>query len=297
MAVDLAMGLTLAMMEGGMDPTPGQSASRPGLDVAHPSTADPDAETALLELRAIHKRFGALEVLRGVDLKVQKQEHLTIIGPSGSGKSTLLRVINFLEPPTSGRVFFRGQQVGVRRGDQRGRIDERTLTQTRARIGLVFQRFNLFPHLTAMGNVAIGPRRVLGLPRAEAEDRALRVLRRVGLEAKRDVHPDRLSGGQQQRVAIARALAMEPELMLFDEPTSALDPELVGEVTHVMRELAAEGMTMIMVTHEMAFAREVTDRVLFMDEGRIVEEGPPAQVLDNPTHPRTRAFLRAVTER
>jgi polar amino acid transport system ATP-binding protein len=238
-------------------------------------------------VRGLQKRFGKLEVLRGVDLDVAAGEVVVLIGPSGCGKSTLLRCLNGLEMPTAGDV----RVCGVSLSDPRA-----NLNALRQRVGMVFQRFHLFPHLTALQNVALAPRRVLGLPAPEAEARGRGLLERVGLEAKADVYPEQLSGGQQQRVAIARALAMEPELMLFDEPTSALDPELVGEVLNAMRSLAAEGMTMCIVTHEMGFAQEVAHRVLFMDEGLFLEEGPPQQVLRNPTHPRAREFLARVLQ-
>jgi polar amino acid transport system ATP-binding protein len=221
----------------------------------------------MIEIRDLHKSFGDLEVLRGIDFRVEQGEVVCVIGPSGSGKSTLLRCINLLEQPTSGQVFVGGVEVT----DPDVDIDA-----ARRRIGMVFQQFNLFPHLTALENVTIAQRRVLGRDKAEAERVAHDNLARVGLTDKADAYPAQLSGGQQQRVAIARALAMEPELMLFDEPTSALDPELVGDVLAVMRHLAGDGMTMIVVTHEMSFAREVADRVAFIDHGVFVEEGAPA---------------------
>jgi polar amino acid transport system ATP-binding protein len=236
----------------------------------------------MIEIRDLHKSFGELEVLRGIDFRVQQGEVVCVIGPSGSGKSTLLRCINLLEQPTSGQVFVGGVEVT----DPDVDIDA-----ARRRIGMVFQQFNLFPHLTALENVTIAQRRVLGRDKAAAERVAHENLARVGLTDKAHSYPAQLSGGQQQRVAIARALAMEPELMLFDEPTSALDPELVGDVLAVMRHLAGDGMTMIVVTHEMSFAREVADRVAFIDHGLFVEEGPPAQVIGNPEHERTRTFL------
>jgi polar amino acid transport system ATP-binding protein len=236
----------------------------------------------MIDIRDLHKSFGELEVLRGIDFRVQQGEVVCVIGPSGSGKSTLLRCINLLEQPTSGQVFVGGVEVT----DPDVDIDA-----ARRRIGMVFQQFNLFPHLTALENVTIAQRRVLGRDKAAAERVAHENLARVGLTDKAHSYPAQLSGGQQQRVAIARALAMEPELMLFDEPTSALDPELVGDVLAVMRHLAGDGMTMIVVTHEMSFAREVADRVAFIDHGLFVEEGPPAQVIGNPEHERTRTFL------
>ncbi|MEU3189160.1 amino acid ABC transporter ATP-binding protein [Streptomyces sp. NPDC006992] len=245
------------------------------------------ADTAAIEVRGLRKSFGELEVLRGIDVTVRRGEVVCVIGPSGSGKSTLLRCVNLLEEPTSGTVRVAGTEVT----DPEVDID-----RVRRRIGMVFQSFNLFPHLTALGNLTIAQRRVLGRGRAEAEEVARRNLRRVGLTDKESGYPAQLSGGQQQRVAIARALSMGPELMLFDEPTSALDPELVGDVLAVMRGLADEGMTMLVVTHEMSFAREVADRVVFMDDGLIVEEGPPEQVVGAPRQARTRAFLARVLD-
>ncbi|MEU2080858.1 amino acid ABC transporter ATP-binding protein [Streptomyces albus] len=240
-----------------------------------------------IEVAGLHKSFGELEVLRGIDLTVRSGEVVCVIGPSGSGKSTLLRCVNLLEEPTSGTVRVAGTEVT----DPDVDID-----RVRRRIGMVFQSFNLFPHLTALGNLTIAQRRVLGRGKAEAEDVARRNLRRVGLTDKEGSYPAQLSGGQQQRVAIARALSMGPDLMLFDEPTSALDPELVGDVLAVMRRLADEGMTMLVVTHEMSFAREVADRVVFMDGGTVVEEGPAEQVVATPRHPRTRSFLSRVLD-
>jgi polar amino acid transport system ATP-binding protein len=237
---------------------------------------------SVVRLEAVHKSFGDNHVLRGIDLEVRSREVLTIIGPSGSGKSTLLRCVNLLEPLDSGRIFFEGEEI-TRKG-----VD---LSATRQRIGMVFQQFNLFPHLTVMNNLTLATRRIRRQPRAAAEARALELLERVGLTEKAGQHPHQLSGGQQQRVAIARALMMDPHVMLFDEVTSALDPELVGEVLIVMRDLARDGMTMLVVTHEMQFAREVGDRLIFMDEGRIVEQGLPADVLDRPQEERTRRFL------
>jgi polar amino acid transport system ATP-binding protein len=236
----------------------------------------------MIETHDLHKSFGELEVLRGIDFRVEQGEVVCVIGPSGSGKSTLLRCINLLEQPTSGRVLVGGVDIT----DPDVDIDA-----ARRRIGMVFQQFNLFPHLTALENVTIAQRRVLRRDKAAAERVAQENLARVGLTDKAQSYPAQLSGGQQQRVAIARALAMGPELMLFDEPTSALDPELVGDVLAVMRRLAGEGMTMIVVTHEMSFAREVADRVAFIDDGLFVEEGPPAQVIGDPKHDRTRTFL------
>jgi polar amino acid transport system ATP-binding protein len=252
------------------------------------------AEPAL-SLRGIHKRFGDLEVLRGVTLDVEKGQVVCILGPSGSGKSTLLRCINLLEPPEEGEIFLDGRDIckgpGAGTGEQSWELDF-----VRQRVGLVFQQFNLFPHKTALENVTMAPIRVLGKDKAEARENGRELLERVGLGDKLDQYPERLSGGQQQRVAIARALAMEPQVMLFDEVTSALDPELVKEVLDTMRELASEGMTMIVVTHELGFARDVGDRVVFMDGGVIVEQGKPADVLDNPSEARTQKFLGLVLE-
>jgi ABC-type polar amino acid transport system ATPase subunit len=238
---------------------------------------------AAVELQDVHKQFGDNVVLAGIDLAVAPGEVLVIIGPSGSGKSTLLRCINLLEPLQSGRIFFEGEEI-TRKGAN--------VSAVRQHIGIVFQQFNLFPHLKVMDNLTLAARRIKKLPRGEAERRAHELLHMVGLEEKADQHPHQLSGGQQQRVAIARALMMAPHVMLFDEVTSALDPELVGEVLIVMRDLAQSGMTMVVVTHEMQFAREVGDRLIFMDEGRIVEQGRPADVLDNPREERTKRFLR-----
>ena len=248
-----------------------------------PGAADPKA----IEVAGLRKAFGELEVLRGIDFSVARGEVVCVIGPSGSGKSTLLRCVNLLEEPTAGRVTVAGTEVT----DPDVDID-----RVRRRIGMVFQAFNLFPHLNALENLTIAQRRVLGRDRAEAERIARANLERVGLSDKAAAYPAQLSGGQQQRVAIARALSMEPELMLFDEPTSALDPELVGDVLAVMRALAQDGMTMLVVTHEMSFAREVADRVVFMDGGVIVEEGTPEQVVGAPQHERTRTFLARVLD-
>jgi polar amino acid transport system ATP-binding protein len=247
----------------------------------------------VLRIERLHKAFGATEVLRGIDLAVDRGEVLCVIGPSGSGKSTLLRCINFLEEPTSGLVYVDGEPIGYRvdPAGRRVRESSREINRLRERIGIVFQAYNLWPHRTALGNVIEALLVVRRLPRADAEAMGLAMLERVGLADKAHEYPSRLSGGQQQRVAIARALAMKPEIMLFDEVTSALDPELVGEVLKVMRGLAADGMTMIVVTHEMAFAREVADRVVFMDGGLVVEEGPPAELLARPRNERTRRFL------
>jgi polar amino acid transport system ATP-binding protein len=259
------------------------------------STASP---SALLSLRDIHKRFDATEVIRGISLDVSKGETVCIIGPSGSGKTTLLRCINFLEIPDSGAVWLDGALIGPAAGQAWHSRDFQTrLNRTRAQVGMVFQRFNLFPHMTALRNVAQPLMTVRGLSRVDAEARAARMLERVGLKDKTHRYPSQLSGGQQQRVAIARALAMEPKLMLFDEATSALDPELVGEVLGVMRALAAEGMTMLVVTHEMSFAREAASRVVFIDEGVIVEQSSAAEIFATPRDPRTKAFLRRVLDR
>jgi ABC-type polar amino acid transport system ATPase subunit len=249
----------------------------------------------VIRLENIHKWFGSLEVLRGIDLEVHRGEVVVVIGPSGSGKSTLLRVINYLEPFQEGTIYLNGKPIYQRYQDGRVvRDSEQTIRQIRARIGMVSQRFNLFPHMTVLQNVMTGPVNVRRLAKNEAEARARALLERVGLADKMHASPAQLSGGQQQRVAIARALAMEPEAMLFDEVTSALDPELVGEVLRVMRGLAADGMTMVVVTHEMGFAREVADRVVMMDEGLIIEEAPPQRFFTAPTNPRTQAFIDAV---
>ena len=243
----------------------------------------------ILELQGVHKRFGDLHVLRGIDLRVQKGSVVCVLGPSGSGKSTLLRCINLLEPPDEGRIVLEGKEItgGARAAD---------LDYVRRRVGMVFQQFNLFPHKSALENICMAQETVLDRPRDQAVEKARELLDRVGLSDKADEYPDRLSGGQQQRVAIARALAMDPHVMLFDEVTSALDPELIKEVLDVMRELANEGMTMIVVTHEIGFARDVANDVVFMDEGVIVEEGPVKRVIDSPREQRTRQFLGLVLE-
>jgi polar amino acid transport system ATP-binding protein len=248
----------------------------------------------MVRLQGIHKSYGDLEVLRGVDLDIQKGEVVCVLGPSGSGKSTLLRCVNLLEPPQKGEIFLEGKDIckGEGSGESSWNLDF-----VRQRVGIVFQQFNLFPHKSVLENVTIAPEKVLGRTSEESRATATRLLERVGLADKLDQYPERLSGGQQQRVAIARALAMDPHVMLFDEVTSALDPELVKEVLDAMRELAEEGMTMMVVTHEMGFAREVGDRVVFMDGGVIVEQGKPVDVLDNPSHERTKKFLGLVLER
>jgi ABC-type polar amino acid transport system ATPase subunit len=251
---------------------------------------------AMLSLRGVCKRFGDLEVLRGVDLEVKKGEVVCVLGPSGSGKSTLLRCLNLLEPPEEGDIHLEERSIcrgpGSGTGEQSWELDF-----VRQRVGIVFQQFNLFPHKSALENVTMAQEKVLGRSSGEARQKGVELLERVGLGEKLNEYPERLSGGQQQRVAIARALAMDPHVMLFDEVTSALDPELVKEVLDVMRELAEEGMTMIVVTHEIGFAREVADRVIFMDGGVIVEEGKPADLLENPRQERTKQFLGLVLER
>jgi polar amino acid transport system ATP-binding protein len=252
---------------------------------------------AMVKAERVHKRFGSLEVLKGISLEVAPSEVMCLLGPSGSGKSTFLRCINHLENIDGGRLWVAGGLVGYRQANGKlYELRESEIARERAQIGMVFQRFNLFPHMTAIGNVVEAPIRVKKQSKAEATKRGRELLDRVGLADKIDEYPSRLSGGQQQRVAIARALAMQPRLMLFDEVTSALDPELVKEVLDVMRELAREGMTMIVVTHEMGFAREVADKVVFMDGGVVVEEGPPASVLDSPREERTKRFLGLVLE-
>jgi polar amino acid transport system ATP-binding protein len=243
----------------------------------------------MLRLEAVHKRFGDLHVLRGIDLSVARGGVVCVIGPSGSGKSTLLRCINLLEPPDDGRIFLEGKEItGAQKTD---------INFVRRRVGIVFQQFNLFPHRRAIENISLAQEKVLGRSAEEARVKSKALLERVGLSDKVNEYPERLSGGQQQRVAIARALAMDPHVMLFDEVTSALDPELVKEVLDVMRELASEGMTMVVVTHEMGFAREVADHVVFMDQGVVVEEGPPRQLLAQPREERTKRFLGRVLER
>ncbi|HEY3367115.1 MAG TPA: amino acid ABC transporter ATP-binding protein [Symbiobacteriaceae bacterium] len=249
----------------------------------------------MLQIQDLHKYFGKNEVLKGINLDIRPGEVVVVIGPSGSGKSTLLRCVNFLEEPTHGRILFRGEEVGRKQvGDRHLHLPEKVLDEQRTHLGMVFQRFNLFPHMTALENVTDALIHVKKLDKVRALEAGMKLLIRVGLVEKKDEYPNRLSGGQQQRVAIARALAMEPAVMLFDEPTSALDPELVGEVLQVMKDLARDGMTMMVVTHEMGFAREVGHRLIFMDGGVIVEEGKPADVLASPQKPRTKEFLAKV---
>jgi polar amino acid transport system ATP-binding protein len=253
---------------------------------------------AMIEIKRVSKSFGALQVLREVDLNVNRSEVVCLIGPSGSGKSTLLRCVNFLESYDAGEIRIEGRLIGyVDGGAARRPMPARELRTMRREIGMVFQHFNLWPHMSALQNVAEPLRRVRGLGADEAGERALAMLKRVGLADKAETYPGRLSGGQQQRVAIARALAMQPRLMLFDEPTSALDPELVGEVLEVMRSLAAEGMTMLIVTHEMGFAAHVADRIAFIDAGRIIDQGPPKQVFHESAEPRVRQFLQTYHDR
>ena len=239
----------------------------------------------MIKVANLKKQFGKLQVLKGIDENIEKGEVVVVIGPSGSGKSTFLRCLNLLEQPTSGEIIFDGVSITEKRND---------INKQREKMGMVFQQFNLFPHLTVMENITIAPIRVKGMSKDEAEKIAMNLLKRVGLEDKANTYPNKLSGGQKQRIAIVRALAMSPEVMLFDEPTSALDPEMVGEVLEVMKSLAKEGMTMIVVTHEMGFAKEVGSRVLFMDEGVIVEQGKPQELFNNPQHPRTQDFLRKI---
>jgi polar amino acid transport system ATP-binding protein len=240
-----------------------------------------------LELENVHKSFGANEVLRGIDLAVAPHEVVCLIGASGSGKSTLLKCVNLIEPVTSGRIVVDGEEITARGVD---------VNRIRRKIGIVFQAFNLFPHMTVLDNITLGPRKALGLGRADANRAAEELLERFGLSEKRLEYPDRLSGGQQQRAAIVRALAMKPKLMLLDEVTSALDPELVGGVLEVIRELAESGMTMVIATHEMGFARDIANRVCFLDAGLILEEGPPARIFESPENPRTQQFLQRIIE-
>jgi polar amino acid transport system ATP-binding protein len=257
------------------------SAQLPASRPAPGGSAPPDA----LRVQDLHKAFGRLEVLRGIDLTVVEHEVVCLIGASGAGKSTLLRCINLLEPIDAGRIWIEGLEITAHGVD---------VDRVRRRIGIVFQAFNLFPHMTVLGNVTLAPRKVLGLERGAAESQASELLERFGLADKRDEYPDRLSGGQQQRAAIVRAVAMRPDLLLLDEITSALDPELVAEVLDVIRELATEGMTMVLATHEMHFARDVADRICFLDEGVILEQGPPSELLARPREPRTQRFLQRI---
>lgn len=262
---------------------------------ARPRDVGAEAAVPLVRIVDLRKRFGPTEVLRGVSIDVQRGEVVAIVGPSGSGKTTLLRCINFLERPSGGEIWIDGQRIGqaIRQGRLHD-LSDREMAKERAEIGFVFQRFNLFPHLTAVENVALAPRKVRGVTREASLELAAAMLTKVGLAHKLADYPERLSGGQQQRVAIARVLAMQPKLILFDEPTSALDIELVGEVLRVMRQLAEEGRTMLIVTHEIRFAGDVADRVIFMDEGQIVEQGPPETILKRPSHERTRSFLQKI---
>jgi len=243
--------------------------------------------TAALSIQGLWKSFGQLQVLSGIDLDVAEHEVIALIGSSGSGKSTLLRCVNRIEPIDAGRILVKGEDITAKGVD---------VDRVRRRIGIVFQAFNLFPHMSVLDNITLAPRKVLGRSRREAEADALALMRRFGLEEKSRDFPDRLSGGQQQRVAIVRALAMQPDLLLLDEVTSALDPELVAEVLNVIRELAAGGMTMLIATHEMGFARDIASRVVFLDEGRILEQGPPAEIFVSPREPRTRQFLQRIIE-
>lgn len=239
----------------------------------------------MIEIRDLHKSYGELNILKGLNMTIEQGEVVVVIGPSGSGKSTFLRCLNLLETPTAGDILFEGMKINDKKHD---------INATRAKMGMVFQSFNLFPHMSVMDNITLAPIKVKGKSKAEAEETAMDLLKKVGLADKASAYPDQLSGGQKQRIAIARALAMEPHVMLFDEPTSALDPEMVGEVLEVMNSLARDGMTMVIVTHEMGFAREVGDRIVFMDGGHIVEQGPPQQLFSAPQHPRTQEFLGQV---
>lgn len=243
------------------------------------------ASSELIRVEDLHKSFGSLQVLKGVSETISKGEVVSIIGPSGGGKSTFLRCLNLLETPTSGRIYFEGTDITDKSVD---------INLHRQKMGMVFQHFNLFPHMTILDNMTLAPMKVKGVSKADAEKKALELLERVGLADRANAYPIQLSGGQKQRVAIVRALAMEPDVMLFDEPTSALDPEMVGEVLDVMKELAKEGMTMVVVTHEMGFAREVGNRVLFMADGKLLEDGTPADIFENPTNPRLQEFLSKV---
>lgn len=250
---------------------------------------------SMVRMENVNKSFGSLHVLKDINFEVSKGEVVCIIGPSGSGKSTLLRCLNHLERITGGQVFIEDELVDEREaGKDQLKVSQKKVSELCSELGMVFQRFNLFPHMTVLQNVMEAPMVVKKVPRQEAEEYAIELLRKVGLDEKKDEYPSRLSGGQQQRVAIARALAMRPKIMLFDEPTSALDPELVGEVLEVMKELAREGMTMLVVTHEMGFAREVGSRVIFMDNGEIKEEGTPEEIFSNPKNERTKSFLQKV---
>ena len=250
------------------------------------------SDQALVHAVNVHKSFHGNDVLKGIDLDVRSGQVVCLLGPSGSGKTTFLRCVNQLETIDGGRIWVDGELLGLEeRGADLHRLSDKAIARQRSEIGMVFQRFNLFPHMTALENVMEAPVQVKGVSKAEAKSQAVDLLERVGLGEKTGHYPSQLSGGQQQRVAIARALAMKPKLMLFDEPTSALDPELVGEVLSVMKELAREGMTMVVVTHEMGFARDVADRVVFMDAGVVVETGPPLEVINNPQHERTKSFL------
>lgn len=239
----------------------------------------------MIKVTNLNKKFGKLHVLKGIDIEIKKGEVVVVIGPSGSGKSTFLRCLNLLEEPTDGEIVFEGTSITSKKND---------INKQREKMGMVFQQFNLFPHMTIIDNITLAPRKLKKISKEEASKIAMALLKRVGLEDKANSYPGQLSGGQKQRIAIARALAMSPDVMLFDEPTSALDPEMVKEVLAVMKELASEGMTMIVVTHEMGFAKEVSDRVIFMDEGKIVEEGMPEDIFSNPKHPRTQDFLGKV---
>ena len=256
----------------------------------------PDSDV-VVDARDVNKYFGRLHVLKDVSVRVRRTETVVIIGPSGSGKTTFIRCVNHLEKIQAGRIFVNGHLIGYRESGDKAKLVEdkqKNIARQRQEIGMVFQRFNLFPHMTALGNIIEAPIHVRGMDRDEAVAMGRALLERVGLAAKESVYPNQLSGGQQQRIAIARALAMKPALMLFDEPTSALDPEMIGEVLEVMKELAREGMTMIVVSHEMGFAREVANRVVMMDDGVVVEEGPPAQIFGSPTQDRTKAFLSKI---
>ncbi len=239
----------------------------------------------MIKVVKLNKKFGKLHVLKDIDENIKKGEVVVIIGPSGSGKSTFLRCLNLLEEPTSGEIIFDGKSITDKNND---------INKQREKMGMVFQQFNLFPHLTVLDNITIAPTKVKNMKKEEAEEIAMKLLKRIGLEDKANTYPNKLSGGQKQRIAIIRALAMNPEVMLFDEPTSALDPEMVGEVLDVMKTLAKDGMTMVVVTHEMGFAKEVGDRVIFMDEGRILEQGTPEELFNNPQNPRTQDFLKKI---